>query len=110
MNFRTPLARLRLIGLIEGISCVLLFFVAMPLKYLADQPLAVTVVGSAHGFLWMLYVLAVLHVWRVRRWSFPRLLLFGFASIPPICTFLLDGTLRREQVRAEQPPPETTAA
>lgn len=98
MNFSTPLARLRLIGLIEGTSCVLLFFVAMPLKYLADQGWAVTAVGSAHGLLWVTYLLAVINVWRARRWPVERAVVAGLVSIPPIATFIFDRYLKREQI------------
>jgi integral membrane protein len=50
---RVFLRRLRWLGLVEGCSTLLLFFVAMPLKYAADMPMAVTIVGSAHGFLFI---------------------------------------------------------
>jgi integral membrane protein len=40
-------------GIIEGISTLVLFFVAMPLKYMYDQPLAVTLAGMIHGFLFL---------------------------------------------------------
>ena len=40
-------------GIIEGISTLALFFVAMPLKYIYDQPMAVTYVGMIHGFLFI---------------------------------------------------------
>ncbi|MBT6269807.1 MAG: DUF3817 domain-containing protein [Phycisphaerae bacterium] len=40
-------------GIIEGISTLALFFVAMPLKYMYDQPMAVTYVGMIHGFLFI---------------------------------------------------------
>ena len=104
MNFSTPLARLRLIGLIEGISCVLLFFVAMPLKYLADQPRAVLVVGSIHGLLWTLYMLAIANVWLVHRWSMTRTAVAVILSIPPTGTFFFDRDLKREQQeRNDQP-------
>jgi len=55
----TYLRRLRLLSFVEAISTLLLFFVAMPLKYLADMPMAVTVVGSVHGFLFVGLVLAL---------------------------------------------------
>ncbi|MDC3378775.1 DUF3817 domain-containing protein, partial [Planctomycetota bacterium] len=45
------LKKLRLLGIIEGTSTLLLFGVAMPLKYLNDMPMAVTVAGSLHGVL-----------------------------------------------------------
>lgn len=47
------LRKLRILGFIEGISTLILFFVAMPLKYMADMPMAVTIVGSIHGFLFV---------------------------------------------------------
>jgi integral membrane protein len=50
------LRRLRLLGTIEGISTLILFGVAMPLKYAADTPLAVTIAGSIHGFLFIALV------------------------------------------------------
>lgn len=50
---RVFLRRLRLLGTIEGISTLVLFGIAMPLKYLAGMPMAVTVVGSIHGFLFL---------------------------------------------------------
>jgi integral membrane protein len=97
VNFQTALGRLRLIGLIEGTSAVLLFFVAMPLKYFANTPEAVRIVGSIHGGLWVLYCLAVLNVWVVRKWSFGRAFVAWLVSIPPIATFLFDRSLKREQ-------------
>ncbi len=53
----TPLNRFRAIALLEGLSFVLLLFIAMPLKYLAGMPLGVKVVGWAHGMLFVLYFL-----------------------------------------------------
>ena len=56
----TPLNRLHIIGIVEGISALLLFFVAMPMKYMLDMPLAVKYTGWAHGVLFMLYIGALL--------------------------------------------------
>jgi integral membrane protein len=50
------LHRLRLLGLTEGVSTLILFFVAMPLKYLGGMPVAVTIGGSIHGFLFLALV------------------------------------------------------
>ncbi len=51
---------LRQLAIVEGISTLLLFFVAMPLKYFAGFPLAVTVVGSIHGALFVALVVMLL--------------------------------------------------
>ena len=50
---RTYLILLMWAGIIEGLSTLALFFVAMPLKYMYDQPMAVTYVGMIHGFLFI---------------------------------------------------------
>jgi len=101
LNFGTPLARLRLIGFVEGISAVLLFGVAMPWKYLIDEPTGKPVVfgvGLAHGILWTVYMLALLNAWVVRKWGLGRAFVAALASIPPFGTFVFDRSLRREQV------------
>lgn len=54
------LRSLRQLAIIEGISTLVLFFVAMPLKYFAGMPLAVTVVGSIHGLLFIALVVMLL--------------------------------------------------
>ena len=53
---RAFLSKLRVLGMIEGVSTLLLFFVAMPLKYRFGIPEAVRIVGSLHGFLFVLLV------------------------------------------------------
>jgi len=50
------LARLRLVTWLEGLSLLTLLFVAMPLKHVFGMPLAVRVVGSVHGLLFLLFI------------------------------------------------------
>lgn len=42
-------------GIYEGISFLVLLFIAMPLKYFANLPMAVTVVGGLHGVLFIAF-------------------------------------------------------
>ncbi|MDQ3328629.1 MAG: DUF3817 domain-containing protein [Chloroflexota bacterium] len=93
---RSPLRRLRVVSLMEGASYLLLLGIAMPLKYLADQPEAVRVAGSLHGALTILFVLAVAHVWLARRWSIVRVGTALIASVIPFGAFALEVSLRRE--------------
>jgi integral membrane protein len=97
MKLSTPLGRFRLIALLEGISYLILVGIAMPLKYLAGQPLAVKYVGWAHGVLFVLFCLALLHVWVNRRWSFLKAAMAFIASLVPFGTFVLDRTLVQEE-------------
>jgi integral membrane protein len=92
-----PIRNLRIIGNIEGISYLALLGIAMPLKYAADMPKAVTVVGSLHGFLFVLFLLALLIVWRKKNWGYERVALAFLLSIIPFGTFYLDRQLRKEE-------------
>lgn len=86
--------RLRRLTLIEGVSFLLLLGVAMPLKYLAGMPAAVTVVGWAHGGLFVLVLAALLQVWLVAKWSFLRVALVFVSALVPFGPFLLDRRMR----------------
>lgn len=97
---KTPLGRFRAIALLEGVSFVLLLFIAMPLKYWAGMPMAVRVVGMAHGVLFLLYLPSLLEVAVAHRWSRPRTVAAFGASLVPFGTFVLDARLRREQQTA----------
>lgn len=60
---------LRITSVLEGISLILLFFVAMPLKYGLGMPLGVRIVGSAHGGLFLLFVAVLLWAFLDRKWD-----------------------------------------
>ncbi len=92
-----PIGRLRLIGLIEGISFLLLLFVAMPLKYAAGLPEAVKYVGWAHGALFVLFIVALLHAASETEWSLGKIAGAFIASVVPFGTFILDRTLKRDE-------------
>lgn len=64
--------QLRIAALLEGISLLGLVFVAMPLKYLAHLPMAVRVVGSVHGLLFLVFVVSLFQVALERRWPLSR--------------------------------------
>ncbi len=94
---KTTLGRLRLIALIEGISYLLLLGVAMPLKYLWGMPIAVRVVGMAHGILFVLFCAALFQAFLERRWTLFRAGLVFVSSLVPFGTFVMDRELRREE-------------
>lgn len=93
---KTVLGRLRLIGFMEGLSFILLLGVAMPLKYMADRPEAVRVVGMAHGILFLLYVWAAFAAMLEYRWHWRRTLAVLVASLVPFGPFYLDAKLLKK--------------
>lgn len=91
------LQTLRMVGLVEGISYLILLGIAMPLKYFADMPEAVKVVGWAHGVLFVAYVAAMAWAQLLRKWGFLKLAWVFVASLLPFGTFVLDKQLKQEQ-------------
>ncbi|HEX8311114.1 MAG TPA: DUF3817 domain-containing protein [Chthoniobacteraceae bacterium] len=89
-----PTRALRISGLVEGASFLLLVFIAMPLKYLAGLPQAVKVVGLLHGILFVIFGLALLRTWAAERWPFSRVVLVFIAALVPFGPFLIDRRMR----------------
>ena len=90
MNIKTHIGRLRIAALIEGVTCIALYLVAMPLKYGAGIESAVRVPGMNHGVIFIAYLLLLLPVFKQQKWSFSNLFICGIASIVPFMTFWAD--------------------
>jgi integral membrane protein len=101
MFARNPIPLLRAVGLVEGVSFLLLLGVAMPLKYFAGLPQAVKVVGWAHGLMFMAFCVALLATTVAARWPLSRAALLLAAALLPFGPFVVDRRLRRwdEQFR-----------
>ncbi|MEE2901200.1 MAG: DUF3817 domain-containing protein [Myxococcota bacterium] len=86
----------RRVAFAEGISYLVLLFIAMPLKYGLDMPLAVKYVGWAHGVLFVAYIvfggLAALK----DKWSLQFSAVAFIASLIPFGTFWLDKKLAKD--------------
>ncbi len=81
--------------LVEGISTLVLFCVAMPMKYLAGRPEWVTVVGTLHGVLFLL-VVAMFLVGKVLVPLTGRLTILGLVgAVLPLVPFYVDVLLLR---------------
>jgi integral membrane protein len=89
--------RFRWISLIEGMSFLILLFIAMPLKYTMGMPMAVTYVGWAHGALFILYIYLVFPTARSLKWGFSRTLFALMASVLPFGPFIFDKNLKKSQ-------------
>ncbi|MCK9454210.1 MAG: DUF3817 domain-containing protein [Sulfurimonas sp.] len=82
------------INTIEGYSYLALVFIAMPMKYLLDIPLAVKVVGMIHGILFILFCLLLVKAWHEAKWSFKENTLFFIASLIPFGTFFTKAKIK----------------
>lgn len=93
---------LRLIGIAEGFSFLILLLIAMPLKYWAGWPYAVKYVGWAHGLLFILYIIAVFAAIKAMKWGFKGVIVALVASLLPAGTFVLDRSWKKRQHELEQ--------
>ena len=95
MNIYNTLGRLRLTGILEGLSFIILLVIAMPLKYLAGKPEMVSIVGMAHGVLFILYILFSVLAKFEYPWSWKKMFALWVASVVPFGTFYADYKLLR---------------
>ena len=88
---RTKTGRLRILGALEGISLLLLLFIAVPLKYIFGIAEATKLIGTIHGALFLLFIFNALSVGVEQNWKFKettwKVLL---ACIIPFGTFYID--------------------
>ena len=95
--FNTSVGILRFFGILEGISYLVLLLIAMPLKYFLDLPIAVTIVGGLHGFLFVIYVIMIAFVKFKKRWSYLWGIWAFFLAFIPFGTFYLDKQLKTKE-------------
>jgi integral membrane protein len=95
--FQSPIGRLRIIAFLEGVSFLVLLGIAMPLKYMAGMPLAVKVVGMAHGVLFIGFIFSLIDVKISHRWGIGKMIIAFIASLIPFGTFVLDARLLKKE-------------
>jgi integral membrane protein len=72
----------------EAISLIILVFIAVPLKRIWGMPEAVSVVGMAHGVLFLAYLVVVVYLKSEYSWSLKRMAFSLLASIIPFGPWL----------------------
>jgi integral membrane protein len=77
------------IGFWEGISYLLLLFVAMPMKYMMDYPEAVRLVGTLHGFLFVGFMGILFYCLMTKALSLKAVIRAFLLSLIPFGTFFL---------------------
>ncbi|SEL52546.1 DUF3817 domain-containing protein [Paenibacillus sp. OK003] len=94
---KTVTGRFRIAGNWEGVSLLLLIFVAMPLKYLADMSSPVMIMGMIHGILFPLYLITLVHLAVVKKWKASRWFMGLVAGVLPFGTFGFESYLRKRE-------------
>lgn len=85
----------RLISFLEGVSYLLLLFIAVPIKYFQGNELYVKILGMPHGILFMVYIALVIVIRFDNLWFKKYFILISLASIVPFGTFIVEYKLRK---------------
>lgn len=92
--FNSSIGFFRLVAFLEGISLLILVFIAMPIKYVLGNPSVVKSVGQTHGILFILFVFLAIKLSAEQEWRFTtttwKVLV---ASFVPFGTFYIDKTI-----------------
>ena len=80
----------RLVALLEGVSYILLLFIAVPIKYWGGDEQWVKLLGMPHGILFVSYVIFAFLIKENENWGMKDLGIILLASILPFCTFFVD--------------------
>jgi integral membrane protein len=80
----------RLTALLEGVSYILLLFIAVPIKYLWDDPTYVKFLGMPHGILFIGYIIFSVLGKIKYKWSSLKFFIVAVASLIPFGTFYID--------------------
>ena len=101
--FNTNIGRLRLLGILEGLSLLVLIFIAMPVKYMLGNPVLVKSIGPVHGVLFIFFVINAITVGVEYKWKFTEVTWkVVLASFIPFGTFYIDRTiLSKVSVKSE---------
>lgn len=89
----------RLIAFLEGLSFLILLFIAMPLKYGFDYPDMVRVTGMAHGILFVAYLVGVTILAAQYGWSLKTIFWTMAASVLPFGTFIAERRIFSKMVQ-----------
>ena len=80
----------RVLAYVTGVLLIVLVFVAVPVKYLGHNDVLVAIIGFAHGWLYMIYVLVTLLLSLRQRWSILMTILVAAAGTIPFAAFFAE--------------------
>ncbi len=96
----SELQKFRLINKIEGISFIILLFVAMPLKYSFGYPMATKIVGMLHGVLVFAFIYQIIEAKKEAGFTLKEAALYSVLSLIPFGSFYTDKLLAKKMITA----------
>lgn len=95
--FNSALKRFRIISGIEGLSYLILVFIAMPIKYMGDNPYYVKIFGMAHGVLFVLFMISLFEAKRKESWDTGFMFQLFVLSLIPFGAFIIEKRVKPKE-------------
>jgi integral membrane protein len=93
---KTKIGQMRILGFLEGVTLLILVFLAVPMKYLFDNPVVSKTVGPIHGAIFIIFLISTFRVGAEQAWKFKETTWkIVLACFIPFGTFYIDHTLLR---------------
>ncbi|MDJ0646124.1 MAG: DUF3817 domain-containing protein [Flavobacteriaceae bacterium] len=80
----------RAISILEGLSYILLLFIAVPVKYIGGDESYVKLLGMPHGLLFVAYIVLAYLIKDDLKWESKTFWTVLVASVIPFGTFYID--------------------
>jgi integral membrane protein len=96
------LQRYRVMANVVGVLLIALVVVAVPLKHWGGIPGPVTVLGTAHGWLYALFFLAAVDLGLRSKWSMKGAVLTIVAGTVPFLSFVAERSVTRKMRAGER--------
>ncbi|RLA68273.1 MAG: hypothetical protein DRQ78_01475 [Epsilonproteobacteria bacterium] len=92
----SELKKFRLVNKVEGISYLVLLFIAMPLKYSFGYPIATKIIGMLHGLLVFAFIYQIIEAKKEAGFSIKEIALYSILSLIPFGSFYTDKLLAKK--------------
>jgi integral membrane protein len=84
----------KFVSLLEGLSYILLLFVAVPIKYMGNNETYVKLLGMPHGLLFVGYLMLAYFLWDSQKWNSKEFFMVCALSVLPFGTFFVGKYLK----------------
>jgi len=92
-SLKTNLSRLRLMGILEGSSLLVLLFICVPMKHLAGMPIGSEIIGPIHGVFFILYIIFLFQAKSELNWPWGKTVIAIVGCLLPFGTFYVNAKI-----------------
>lgn len=96
--FKDAFSRFRTISLLEGLSYLLLVFIAMPIKYIGENPILVKIMGPIHGILFIIFCIFLFEAMKKCNWNLKLSIKYFIYSLIPFGFLAIEKDLKNKNV------------